>query len=257
MKVALTGLGGKGLDCGDAEWRARLALAACYRLVDHYGMTDLVYTHITAAVPGEERHFLINPYGLMFDEITASSLVKVDLDGNVLSETGFEINPAGYVIHSAIHAAREDVECVLHTHSVAGTAVSVLEGGLQVLDQQSSQFHERIAYHDWEGFALDEDEKPRLVADLGDKRAMIMRNHGLIVAGRSVPEAFRLIYYLERACRLQLQVMASGAKISPPSPEVCEKTARAWDESSSDVATIREWPALIRMLDRKDPSYRD
>lgn len=239
------------------EWAVRVDLAACYRLVAHFGMADMVYTHITAAVPGPEEHFLINPYGLMFEEVTASSLIRVDLDGNKREDTVFDINPAGFVIHSAVHAARHDVQCVIHTHSRAGCAVSALAEGLVPMDQQSMQFHDRVAYHDAEGFALDADERARLVADLGDGHAMILRNHGLLVAGKSVAHAFRLIYYLERACRLQLDVMATGTEVRLPPEAVREHTAKQWEAGAAGIGVeeTREWPALLRMLDRRDPGY--
>lgn len=241
------------------EWAVRVDLAACYRLVAHFGMADMVYTHITAAVPGPEEHFLINPYGLMFDEVTASSLIKVDIEGNKLEDTVFDINPAGYVIHSAVHAARHDVKCVIHTHSRAGCGVSALEDGLVPMDQQSMQFHGRVAYHEAEGFALDKAERERLVADLGDKHVMILRNHGLLAAGKSVGHAFRLIHYLERACRLQLDVMATGAAIHLPPEQVREHTAQQWEAGAAGIGVEepREWPALLRMLDRTNPGYWD
>lgn len=240
------------------EWQTRVDLAACYRMIHHFRMADLIYTHITAAVPGPEAHFLINPYGLMFDEVTASNLIKIDLDGKVLEDTPYEINPAGYVIHSAVHAARHDVTCVIHTHSRAGVAVSAMQRGLLPLDQQSMQFYDRVAYHDYSGFALDAAEKRALVESLGQRRALILRNHGLLTAGRSIAEAFRLIYYLERACQLQLDVLQSGETPNLPPPEVCEHTARQWEAGAAGVGTeaSREWPALVRMIERQDPSFR-
>lgn len=241
------------------EWETRVDLAACYRLIAHFGMADMVYTHITAAVPGPAEQFLINPYGMMFEEVTASTLLKVDIDGNLLEDTIHEINPAGYVIHSAVHAARHDVKCVIHTHSRAGCAVSALADGLEPMDQQSMQFFGRVAYHEAEGFALDKVERERLVADLGNGHVMILRNHGLLTAGRSVGHAFRLMYYLERACRLQLDVMATGAKVHLPPDAVREHTAKQWEAGAAGIGVEepREWPALLRMLDRRDPSYRN
>lgn len=242
-----------------AEREMRIELAACYRLVAHFGLTDLIYNHITARVPGGEHHYLINPYGLMYDEITASNLIKIDLEGKILEDTPYEINPAGFVIHSAVHGARPDVVCVIHTHSRAGTAISALEEGLVPINQGGFQFHDRIAYHDYEGFALDLEERKRLVANLGDKRAMILRNHGLLTAGRSVAEAFRLLYYLEQACQVRLDALHTGRPICLPPVSVREHTARQWESGAAGIGatTLREWPALLRMLDRKDPSYRD
>jgi ribulose-5-phosphate 4-epimerase/fuculose-1-phosphate aldolase len=238
------------------EQQTRVQLAACYRLVAQFGMTDLVYTHISARVPGEPGHFLINPYGMMFHEITASSLVKIDYDGEIVGLSPYPVNKAGFVIHSAVHKARPDVGCVLHTHTRAGIAVSCLEEGLLPLNQHAMLFHGRLAYHDYEGIALDIEEEERLVADLGDKRAMILRNHGLLAAGRTIPEAFEVMYYLEMACKVQLDVMATGRRIHMPPPEVADKTAQqfVWE---GDARGMRSWPALLRMLDAKDPSYRD
>lgn len=236
------------------EREARIQLAACYRLIAHFGMADLVYTHISARVPGQHDHFFINPYGLMFHEITASSLVKIDHEGNVVEETPHPVNKAGFVIHSAIHAARPDVNCVLHTHTRAGVAISCLEQGLLPLNQISLFFHDRLAYHDYEGISLDLDERERLVADLGDHRAMILRNHGLLTAGRSVPEAFEVMYYLEMSCKIQVDVMATGGKMVLPPIPVQEKTASQFQR---DTTGLRAWPALLRLLDAKDPSYRD
>jgi ribulose-5-phosphate 4-epimerase/fuculose-1-phosphate aldolase len=244
----------------EAEWAMRVDVAACYRLVEHFGMTDLVYNHITARVPGSDHHYLINPYGLMYDEVTASNLVKIDLDGRIVEDTPYDINRAGFVIHSAVHGARDDVVCVIHTHSRAGAAVSALEEGFVPVTQGAFQFYNRVAYHDYEGFALDLEERRRLVADLGQRRAMILRNHGLLTCGRSVAEAFRLIYYFEQACQTQLDAMHTGRPIRVPPPEVSEHTAQQWEGGAAGIGTgtgvYREWPALLRMLDRKDPSYK-
>jgi ribulose-5-phosphate 4-epimerase/fuculose-1-phosphate aldolase len=250
---------GRGQQWSAAEWQTRIEVAACYRLVLHFGMTDLIYNHITARVPGSDHQYLINPYGLMYDEITASNLVKIDLDGNILEDTEYEINPAGFVIHSAVHGAREDVVCVIHTHSRAGVAVSALKDGLIPVNQGGFQFHNRIAYHDYEGFALDAEERKRLVADLGGKRVMILRNHGLLTTGRSVAEAFRQLYYLEQACRAYLDALQTGREIVLPPEHVREHTAQQWEGGAAGIGTtvLREWPALLRMLDRRDPSYRD
>jgi ribulose-5-phosphate 4-epimerase/fuculose-1-phosphate aldolase len=240
-----------------AEWQTRVELAACYRLVARYRMTDLIYTHISARVPGASDHFLLNPYGLMFEEVTASSLVKIDLEGRKVEDSAYGVNAAGFTIHSAIHAARHDVFCVLHTHTRAGMAVACQEQGLLPLNQISLQFYNRLAYHDYEGIALDLDERPRLVRDLGGKRAMILRNHGLLTAGRTIPEAFSLMFYLDRACEIQVAALASGSRLVIPAAEVCDKTARQYEaEENEKPLGDAEWAAHIRMLDREDRSYR-
>lgn len=243
------------------ERRLRIELAACYRLIARFRMTDLVFTHISVRVPGPEHHFLINPYGLMFEEITASNLVKIDLAGNPVEPTAYRVNPAGFVIHSAIHAAREDARCVLHTHTRAGMAVSCLKEGLLPLNQMALQFYGRVAYHDYEGIAQNLDERARLVADLGDKDVMILRNHGLLSVGRTVPEAFLRMYYLERSCEVQVTAQATGAELVLPSPEVCAYVERQYNgdacESADEDWIELTWSALIRTLDREDPSYRD
>lgn len=262
------GLGGEPvpptrvLDCSEAEWTARVELAACYRLIHHHGWTDQIYNHITARVPDtDERHeILINPYGLAYDEVCASNLVKIDLDGNILDGSRFGINMAGYTIHSAVHGARPDLRCVLHTHSRAGVAVSCLKEGFVPMTQGGLQFHERIAYHDYEGIALDLSERERLVADLGQHHTMILRNHGLLTCGPSVARTFSRLYYLEQACEVQLDVMKTGREITLPTPEVREHTARQWDSTEANSGAdqdVPEWPAYLRMLDRIDPSYRD
>jgi len=237
------------------ERAARVELAACYRLIAKYRMTDLVYTHISARIPGTE-HFLLNPYGFLFEEVCASNLVRIDADGAVMEDTPYEVNPAGFTIHSAIHRARLDVGCVLHTHTRAGIAVSCMREGLLPLSQIAMQFHDRIAYHDYEGIALDLDERERLARDLGQKKAMILRNHGLLTAGESVAEAFSLMFYLERACETQIAALSAGRELILPSPEVCEKVARQYEDDDEPAGT-REWRALLRQLDRTDPSYRD
>lgn len=237
------------------EQEVRVELAACYRLIAHFGMDDLVHTHISARVPGEPGHFLINPYGLMFHEISASSLVKIDYDGKAVSPTNYPVNQAGFVIHSAVHSARKDVNCVLHTHTRAGVAVSCMGEGLLPLNQFSLEFHGHAAYHDYEGVALDLDERERLVADLGDKNVMILRSHGLLTAGATVPEAFVLMYYLEQSCRVQVDVMAASQRPIIPPPEVCDKAARQMNRNPGRKGH-REWPGLLRLLDSKDPSYR-
>ena len=248
-----------------AEWQTRVDLAACYRLVDLYGMTDLHLNHISARVPGNDEHFLINPFGMMYEEITASSLIKVDLAGNIIANANPEygINLAGYVIHSAIHAARHDVGCVLHTHTNAGMAVSVLKCGLLPLTQTALRWG-RVAYHDFEGVAVELDERERLVRDLGDCEVMILRNHGLLACGATIGQAFNNIYRLERACQTQLMAMACNAEIAlPPQAVIAKSIAQLTNMPSPDAKGKRrahgtlEWPALKRMLDRRDPSYRD
>lgn len=249
----------------EAEWAVRVDLAAAYRLIDHFGMTDLVYNHITARVPGPGHGILINEFGLHYSEITASSLVKIDLDGNVLDAPlpdggDRKVNYAGYVIHSCIHRARHDIQCVLHTHSRATMAVSCLEQGLVPMTQEGLQFYNRVAYHDYEGMAVDLDEQGRLVADLGRYNAILMRNHGAVTVGATVSEAVRRMYYLESACRVQLEVMQAGAPVHMPTPEVCEHTARQWEQGEAAIGggatPTFEWAAMKRLLDRKDPSYR-
>src|SRR5215204_6124630 len=197
------------------EWQARIGLAAAYRLVASYGWDDLVFTHISARVPGPEHHFLINPYGMMFEEITASSLVKVDLEGNIVMESDYKINPAGFTIHSAVHAAREDAMCVMHLHTDNGIAVSAQADGLIPISQQALFVLSSLGYHDYEGLALKDEEKPRLVADLGKKTFLILRNHGLLTVGQSVPDAFLSMFLLERACRIQILAQAGGGKLIP------------------------------------------
>jgi ribulose-5-phosphate 4-epimerase/fuculose-1-phosphate aldolase len=240
-----------------AEQRARVELAACYRLVAHYRMTDLIYTHISARVPGRPPpRFLINPYGLMFEEITASNLVTVTLDGALVDDpAGFGINPAGFVIHSAIHRARHDVGCVIHTHTAAGLAVAAQKHGLLPLTQHAMRFTGHLAYHDYEGVALDLPEQRRLVRDLGQRNAMILRNHGLLACGATVAEAFDLIYYLERACQAQVGAMAGGAALSIPKEAVARKVARQFARPRRS-APENAWSALLRLLDRIDPSYK-
>ena len=239
-----------------AERRARIELAACYRLVAHYRMTDLIYTHISARVPGRPQHFLINPYGLMFEEITASALVTVTFDGRIVDDpSGLGINPAGFVIHSAIHGARHDVGCVIHTHTAAGLAVAAQKRGLLPLSQHAMRFTDRLAYHDYEGVAVDLAEQRRLVRDLGRNNAMILRNHGLLTCGATVAEAFDLIYYLERACQAQVGAMAGAAPLSIPRRSVARKVARQFARPGR-TAQEDAWSALLRLVDRIDPSYK-
>jgi len=236
------------------EWQARVDLAAAYRLVAHYGWDDLIFTHISVRVPGPEHHFLINPYGMLFSEITASSLVKIDLDGAVVEPTAYAVNPAGFTIHSAVHAAREDAKCVMHLHTVDGVAVSCQEHGLLPINQTAMLLNDRIAYHEYEGVAFDLDERPRLVADLGAKPAMILRNHGTLTVGDTVAEAFLTMYFLERACSTQIAALAGGAPLHHPRSSVQDVVRR----QAGGVAPIARlaWDPQLRLLDRLDPSYK-
>ncbi|MBD3881435.1 class II aldolase/adducin family protein [Phormidium tenue FACHB-886] len=237
------------------EASLRVQLAATYRLIDKFGMSDLVDTHISARLPGTNQ-FLFNPYGMMFHEITASSLVKVDLEGASIGPSDWVVNPAGFVIHSAVYAAREDIACVLHTHSRYGTAVSLLDCGLLPVSQFALQYYDRVAYHDYEGVSLDLEERDRLVQDLGNRKVMILRNHGLLTAGRTIPEAFILAYYLEKSCEIQVLAQSTGNKLVIPSEAVCRKAAQQQDIDMENLGQL-QWGALLRLLDRDDPSYRD
>ena len=240
-----------------AEWGARVELAAAYRLVHRYGWaTTLIYNHISARVPGNDHHILLNPYGLRYDEVTASNLVKIDLDGNVLDDTPYEINNAGYVIHSAIHAARDDVRCVLHTHTEDGMALSSLKEGLLYTNQETFMFWDNIGTHPFEGIADNLQERERMVANLGEAYALVLENHCLLTAGRTVAEAFVFMFFLEKAASSQLKMMASGGTIVTPPPDVCERTAAQFDVRNK-IMGEREWPALLRSLDDTDPDYRD
>lgn len=241
------------------EWKLRVNLAACYRLVAMYGWSDLIFTHISAKLPesvsGKDHHFLINPYGLMFDEITASSLLKIDLQGNQINESPFYVNHAGFAIHSTIHEARPDVECVLHTHTRAGVAVSAQKEGLLPISQQSSLLLSSLAYHDYEGLAVYDDERGRLRIDLGDKNYMILRNHGLLTVGRSVPDAFLAMYFLEMACQIQISAQAGGALQPVPQNVLDGVTAAVKIQEAKGSAAALTWPALLRRLDRLNPGY--
>jgi ribulose-5-phosphate 4-epimerase/fuculose-1-phosphate aldolase len=241
----------------DEEWQIRVDLAACYRAIALYGWDDLVFTHISARVPGGDHHFLINAYGMMFEEITASSLVKVDLTGNKVLESPYEINPAGFVIHSAVHEAREDVGCVLHTHTRAGVAVSAQASGLLPISQSSLFPYATLAYHSYEGLALNDDEKSRLVGDLGSQNAMILRNHGLLTTGASIADAFLLMYMLESACQIQIMAQSSGGElIQVPTPIVDGIQAQA-EQVTKGLGGALVWPGLLRKLDRRDSSFRE
>jgi ribulose-5-phosphate 4-epimerase/fuculose-1-phosphate aldolase len=238
------------------EWQTRVDLAACYRLVHHYRMDDLVYNHISARVPGEEGHFLINAYGMTYDEITASSLVKIDFDGNVVQDsgTGYGINHAGFVIHSAVHRGREDVACVIHTHTPAGMAVSAMECGLLPLTQ-NAMFFSGVGYHDYEGPAVELEEQKRLVKDLGKHVAMVLNNHGLLAVGATIPEAFITMYWLERAC--QAQVFAMLSKVRIPNDHVVGLTNERYKPGQRRKIGELEWAGLLRLLERRYPGFRD
>ena len=238
----------------EAERQMRIDLAACYRLVALYGMDDMFSTHISARVPDSEEHFLLNPYGVLFEQVTASDLVKVDLDGNIVQDTEYSINSAGFVIHSAVHASRPDAKCVLHTHTIAGMAIASMEEGLLPLTQKSMRFYNRIGYHDYEGVADDLDEHERLVRDLGHHNAMILRNHGLLTCGQTVARAFFLMKNLEKSCQTQLAAMASGGKLTKLSPNLMERAAGQVEGRLDGEAS--GWTALHKKLDRIDPSYR-
>jgi ribulose-5-phosphate 4-epimerase/fuculose-1-phosphate aldolase len=239
----------------DTEWEQRVNLAACYRLIALYGWDDLIFTHVSARVPGPEHHFLINPYGMLFEEITASSLVKVDLDGKKVSDSPCETNPAGFVIHSAIHAARDDAKCVLHTHTLNGIAVSAQKGGLLPISQQSIFPLSSLAYHDYEGVALRDEEKPRLVRDLGDKNFLMLRNHGLLTVGESIADAFLFMYIFEAACTIQIRAQGSPDLIPVDSRIIAGAQAQA-KQVTRGAGSALVWPGLLRKLDRLDPGFR-
>lgn len=239
------------------EWQTRVDLAACYRLIALHGWSDLVFTHITAKVPGTDHHFLINPYGMLFEEITASSLVKIDAAGNKLDiENPYPVNPAGFTIHSAIHAAREDAKCVLHTHTVNGIAVAAQKGGVLPISQHSIFVLSSLAYHDYEGVALNDDEKPRLVRDLGDKMFFMLRNHGLLTVGESIADTFLSMYLFETTCAIQVRAQSGGGELTPiPAPIIAGAQAQA-KAVTKGLGGHLAWPALLRKLDRIDAGYK-
>lgn len=239
------------------EWQARVDLAAAYRLVALHGWDDLIFTHISARVPGGDHHFLLNPYGMMFDEVTASSLVKIDLQGNKVVDSPYFTNPAGFTIHSAVHEAREDALCVMHLHTRHGIAVSAQKDGLLPLSQQAMFALGSLAYHDYEGLALDAAEKPRLVADFGNKKFLILRNHGLLTVGRTVAEAFLGMFMLERACEIQILAQSGGGTLSPIPKEIIGRVASQMDAVTVGMGATLTWPGLLRKLDRVDPSFRE
>jgi ribulose-5-phosphate 4-epimerase/fuculose-1-phosphate aldolase len=243
-----------------AEWQIRCDLAALYRLVAHHRWTDFIYTHLSARLPGPDHHFLINKYGVNFHEMRASDLVKIDVDGNIVEQdrglSRRDVNAAGFCIHSAVHMARHDLMCVVHTHTAAGIAVSAQKDGLLPLSQQACKFYNRIAYHGYEGIALDLDERERLVADLGQHKAMILRNHGLLVGGTSIPEAFLNIYTLERACVAQVEALSGGREIILPPPEVCQHTSDQFAALEHDEHYSMVWNAALRLIEDGKPDYR-
>ena len=241
----------------DAEWQARCELAALYRMVAHFRMTDLIDTHITLRIPGPEHHFLINQYGVIFDRMRASDLVRIDQHGNVVDEAFGDrrVNAAGFVIHSAIHMARPDMQCVIHTHTSAGIAVSAQEQGLLPITQHALKLYGKLAYHQYEGIALSLDERERLIADLGTHKAMILRNHGLLAGGASVAEAFHEIHFLERACQAQVHALSGGSKLIYPSEEVCRHTAAQFQRDESAQIISLSWSAALTLIEQQRESY--
>lgn len=244
---------------GEQEWKIRCDLAALYRLIAQLRMTDLIYTHISARLPGPEHHFLINPYGVLFHRITASSLVKIDLDGNIVEQDVAQsrsVNAAGFTIHSAVHMARPDLMCVVHTHTAAGIAVSAQKQGLLPISQQALKFYEHIGYHNYEGIAFDLSERERLVHDLGEHKAMILRNHGLLACGRTIPEAFHEIYYLERACQAQVATLAGGAELVFPPEQVRRHAAKQFQREEILEHCEMAWNAALTLIENEQPDYR-
>ncbi|HEY1312281.1 MAG TPA: class II aldolase/adducin family protein, partial [Steroidobacteraceae bacterium] len=240
-----------------AEWETRINLAAAYRLIALFGWDDLVFTHVSARVQGPEHHFLINPYGMMFEEITASSLVKVDLRGEKVSDSPYEINPAGFTIHSCIHAARADVNCVLHIHSLNGVAVAAQVAGLLPISQQSLFVLASLGYHDYEGVALNPDEQPRLVRDLGDKTNLMLKNHGLLTVGASMADAFLSMYVFESACAIQVRALSGGGELTHIAAPILQGIRAAAAQVTRGLGGALVWPGLLRKLDRHSPGYRD
>ncbi len=256
MNVATTPASLAGVSA--EEWKVRCDLAALYRLVAHHRMTDLIYTHISARLPGPENHFLINQYGVLFHEMRASDLVKIDYDGNIVGDQNQSrrVNAAGFCIHSAIHMARHDLVCVIHTHTAAGMAVAAQKHGLLPISQHALKFYGHLAYHGYEGIALDLDERERLVSDLGEHRAMILQNHGLLVAGRTIPEAFSNIYYLERACQAQVAALAGGTELVTPPEAVRQHTAEQFDRAGGLEHHDMMWESCLRLVEHDRPDYR-
>ena len=243
---------------GKTERELRIQLAACYRIFDYMGWSEMIFNHITVKIPGDEHHFLINPYGLHYSEVTASNLVKVDIDGNIVEETDYAVNPAGIVIHTAIHAARPDIHCITHTHTNAGMAVACSAEGLRNDNFYSALLHNRVAYHDFEGITVMDDEKPRLIANLGDKGLLILRNHGLLACGRTIPEAFMNLWSLERSCEIQVACDSTGRKIIPVRDEVLERSEQLMTmQTMGNPAGELEFDAFVRIIDKIDTSYKE
>lgn len=239
----------------EQEWQLRVELAACYRLVAEFGWDDLIFTHISVRIPGPEHHFLINPYGMMFDEITASDLIKIDQDGNKLQDTPHSVNHAGFIIHSCIHEARHDVGCIIHTHTRAGVAVSAQKNGILPISQQSTYVLSSLAYHDYEGVAVREDEQPRLQQDLGEANFLVLRNHGLLTVGKTVADAFLSMYALETTCQIQLAAQSGGSELIHIESKIVSSITEAVKTQGVNGSIV--WPALLRKLDRIDPRYKD
>jgi ribulose-5-phosphate 4-epimerase/fuculose-1-phosphate aldolase len=238
-----------------AEWQVRIDLAACYHLCALKGWDDLIYTHISATVPGEDQHFLINPFGYRFDEITASNLVKIDLKGNIIGDQNARVNVTGFAIHGAVHGARKDAMCVMHLHNENGVAVGMQQGGLLPLSQHAMRFYQQMGYHDYEGLALSATEQTRMLERLGDYPAMLLRNHGTLISGRTIAEAYVLMDTLDKACSFQLKAQSGGGPLNIPSPDICAKTYKELLGDGSPEG-ILEWPALLRKLDAVSPAYR-
>jgi ribulose-5-phosphate 4-epimerase/fuculose-1-phosphate aldolase len=239
------------------EWDTRVNLAACYRLMAEFGMVEMVANHISARVPGTDNEFLINPYGMLYEEMTASCMIRIDIDGKVLfNPTEYDVNQAGYVIHSAIHAARHDVDCIIHTHTLAGMAVSAMKCGILPIAQSSMRFSD-IAYHDYEGVALRLEERERLVRSLGNREAMVLRNHGLLTVAPSIPECFNNMYRLERACQVQVAALSCNTELQLPPEEVVRYSNEQMRSGNRRRYGLLEWPTLLRKLDRADPSYKN
>ena len=240
----------------DAEWEARQELACAYRLFDHLGWHELIYNHISLRVPDEDGHFLINPFGLMYREVKASNLVKIDIQGNIDGDSHYPVNPAGFVVHSAVHAHRPEAHCVMHTHTTAGMAVACQDDGLLFNNFTSVFYYGRLSYHDYEGIALNEDEKPRLVRDFGDRSFLMLRNHGLLTAGETVADAFVLMYVFEAACMIQVRAQAGGGELIPVDPRIVSGVKAAVRQVTRSLGGGLAWPGLLRRLDRVNPGYR-
>lgn len=255
MSHLLSDIPSRRESCSPEEWALRVDLAAAYRLVALFGWDDLVFTHISARLPDRHDEFLINPYGLMFEEITASSLVKVDMNGNKLEDSPFPVNPAGFTIHSAVHAARPDAQCVLHTHTLNGVAVSAQRGGVLPISQHSIFVLASLGYHDYEGVALRDEEKPRLVNDLGANNYLMLRNHGLLTVGRSVAEAFQAMYFFEAVCNIQIRAQSGGGDLIPVDPAIISTALEQARQVTKGQGSSLSWPGLLRRLDRRLPGY--